>query len=31
MPLITLKVSGQEDPALAEQLAKTISDLTKMF
>ena len=29
MPLITLKVSGQEDPALAEQLAKTITDLTK--
>jgi len=31
MPLIKLKVSGQENPALAEQLAKTISDLTKMF
>ena len=29
MPLIKLKVSGQEDPALAEQLARTISDLTK--
>jgi len=29
MPLIKLKVSGQENPALAEQLAKTISDLTK--
>ena len=29
MPLINLKVSGQEDPALAEQLAKTIIDLTK--
>ena len=29
MPLINLKVSGQENPALAEQLAKTIGDLTK--
>jgi 4-oxalocrotonate tautomerase len=29
MPLINLEVSGQENPALAEQLAKTIGDLTK--
>jgi 4-oxalocrotonate tautomerase len=29
MPLITLKISGQKDLVLAEQLAKTITDLTK--
>ncbi|MBB6109155.1 4-oxalocrotonate tautomerase [Mucilaginibacter lappiensis] len=29
MPIINLKVSGQEDPALAQELAKTISRLTK--
>lgn len=29
MPIINLKVSGQEDPALAKELVKTISNLTK--
>ncbi|SDT68290.1 4-oxalocrotonate tautomerase [Mucilaginibacter mallensis] len=29
MPIIDLKVSGQEDPALAQQLATQISRLTK--
>jgi 4-oxalocrotonate tautomerase len=29
MPIIELKVSGQEDPALAQQLATEISRLTK--
>ncbi|MBB6130614.1 tautomerase family protein [Mucilaginibacter lappiensis] len=29
MPIIDLKVSGQEDPALAQQLATEISRLTK--
>jgi 4-oxalocrotonate tautomerase len=29
MPAINLKVSGQENPALAKELAKTISSLTK--
>jgi len=29
MPIINLKVSGQEDPALAKELAKIINNLTK--
>ena len=29
MPIINLKVSGQEDPALAKKLVKVISDITK--
>lgn len=29
MPIIELKLSGQEDPALAKELAKEISCLTK--
>lgn len=29
MPVINLKVSGKEDPALAKELAVAISDLTK--
>lgn len=29
MPIISLKVSGQENPALAKELAVIISDLTK--
>ena len=29
MPIINLKISGQENPALAKEIAKIISDLTK--
>ncbi|NHA04307.1 4-oxalocrotonate tautomerase [Mucilaginibacter sp. HC2] len=29
MPIINLKVSGQEDPALAQEIAKTISNVTR--
>jgi 4-oxalocrotonate tautomerase len=29
MPIINLKVSGQEDPALAKELSKEISNLTR--
>jgi 4-oxalocrotonate tautomerase len=29
MPIINLKVSGQENPALAKELVKVISDITK--
>lgn len=29
MPIINLKVSGQEDPALAQEIAKTISSVTR--
>ncbi|KFF02775.1 tautomerase family protein [Chryseobacterium luteum] len=29
MPIINLKVSGNEDPSLAKELAKNISNLTK--
>ena len=29
MPVIHLKLSGNEDPVLANELAKTISNLTK--
>ncbi|ALM48814.1 4-oxalocrotonate tautomerase [Flavobacterium psychrophilum] len=31
MPIINLKVSGNENPALAKELALTISNLTKAF
>lgn len=31
MPVINLKVSGKENPALAKELALAISDLTKSF
>ncbi|AEV96991.1 4-oxalocrotonate tautomerase [Niastella koreensis] len=30
MPIINLKVSGQENPALAKELVKVISDVTKV-
>jgi 4-oxalocrotonate tautomerase len=29
MPIINLKISGQEDPALAQEIAKTISNVTR--